>query len=105
MSDRRKRMESAWWGDDFGEWFDDFALDPFRLAPADAIPNLRAARTSLLKALEAVLKRWIERSENPPHQSPAAKKSKSSSKKGPKKSSKSSSRAHARRGGQRVKVS
>jgi hypothetical protein len=106
MAGRRRRLaESAWWGDDFGEWFDDFALDPFRMAPGDGTVHLRNARTEFLKALRSVLTRWIDRSEHPPRGRPATKKSKSSSKKSPKKSRKSPSRTGARRGAQRVRVS
>jgi hypothetical protein len=106
MAGRRRRLaESAWWGDDFGEWFDDFALDPFRMAPGDATPHLRAARTEFLKALRSILTRWIDRSEHPPRRQPARKRTTRSSRTRPRKSSTPSSRSRGRRGAQRIRVS
>ena len=111
MAGRRRRLaESAWWGDDFGEWFDDFALDPFRMAPGDATPHLRAARTEFLKAMRSVLTRWIDRSETPPRRTPrrsprrAAASRKTTRKTSRKTSTRASSGTRARRGTQRVRV-
>lgn len=103
MASRRRRLaDSAWWADDFGDWFDDFALDPFRMAPNDATPHLRNARTEFLKALRSVLNRWIERSARPPRRDSPRR-----SARGAKKSAKRSTkvpRARARAGAQRVRV-
>lgn len=100
MASRRRRLaDSAWWADDFGDWFDDFALDPFRLAPNDATPHLRNARTEFLKALRSVLTRWIERSERPPRPDSPRRSARSA-----KKRTKAPSRSRARAGAQRVTV-
>jgi hypothetical protein len=104
MAGRRRRLaESAWWGDEFGDWFDDFALDPFRMAPGHATPHLRAARTEFLKALRSVLTSWIERSEHPPRRTPNPRPRRSA--RTSRKSSGSSSGGRARSGAQRVRVS
>lgn len=104
MASRRRRLaDSAWWADDFGDWFDDFALDPFRLAPNDATPHLRNARTEFLKALRSVLNRWIERSERPPGRASPSR-SAGSAKRSAKRSTKVPSRVQARAGAQRVRV-